>query len=181
MVLGRFSHPRNLVGYNISLGVKQVMQCIHYFPVDFKTKHFRYADMRQYVAKLHGKDFLQVWMEATEKTKVESWCYCHNSLMCNYVWYHHRNEYAWHLQHHKLAPQTLPAMVSTDYFEEEIKMEEKIPFPSVSMHIRHFMMNGVYQDAKIPSKQFVDQNLIEGLCYSFGFQLCDTVVCSKFQ
>ena len=72
---------------------KQVMQCMHYFPVTFKTAHIR--ELREYVAILHGKDFKDVVSEATTKFKLEGTCYCH------YMWYHHRHEYAWHLPYVK--------------------------------------------------------------------------------
>ena len=65
------------------LGIKQVMQCMHYFPVTFKTAHIR--ELRQYVTKLHGKDFKDVVSEASVKLNIKPLCYCHYSMMCNYV------------------------------------------------------------------------------------------------
>ena len=34
------------------------------------------------------------------------------------------------------------------------------------------MLNGVYMDAKVPSERFVNHQLAEGLCYSFGVERC---------
>ena len=34
------------------------------------------------------------------------------------------------------------------------------------------MLNGVYMDAKVPSESFVNHQLAEGLCYSFGVERC---------
>ena len=151
------------------LGIKQVMQCMHYFPVTFKTAHLK--EFRDYVAKLHGKDFKDVIAEASNKSNVGSSCYCHYSMMCNYMWYHHRNEYAWHLQYVKLThPST--ASVPYEYFDTEVKPYEKIPHPRSSQHIRHFMLNGKYMDGIIPSERFVNDTLLEGLCYSFGVRRC---------
>ena len=149
---------------------KQVMQCMHYFPVTFKTAHIR--EFRQYVAKLHGKDFKQVVSETTKKLNVRGLCYCHYSTMCNYMWYHHRDEYSWHLQYVKPTRPALNASVPYDYFFTEVKPKEKIPHPRSSVHIRHFMLNGKYMDAVVPTARFVNDTLVEGLCYSFGIRLC---------
>ena len=182
VVTGRIGEPRIPCWIKTAayiLGRKQVMQCMHYFPVTFKTVHIR--DFRRYVAELHGKDFKQVVSEATEKIKVAAWCYCHYSLMGNYMWYHHRNEYAWHLQYVKPTRPLIDASVPDEYFTTEVKPQEKIPHPRSSVHIRHFMLNGRYMDAVVPTARFVNDTLVEGLCYSFGIKLCDDLCRSYYQ
>ena len=172
VVTGRIGEPRIpcwIKSAAYILRRKQVMQCMHYFPVTFKTAHIR--EFRQYVAKLHGKDFKQVISETTHKLNIHWSCYCHYSTMCNYMWYHHRNEYAWHLQYVK-PTRPLNASVPYDYFFTEVKPEEKIPHPRSSIHVRHFMLNGKYMDAIEPTARFVNDTLVEGLCYSFGIKLC---------
>ena len=172
VVTGRIGEPRIpcwIKSAAYILRRKQVMQCMHYFPVTFKTAHIR--EFRQYVAKLHGKDFKQVISETTHKLNIHWSCYCHYSTMCNYMWYHHRNEYAWHLQYVK-PTRPLNASVPYDYFFTEVKPKEKIPHPRSSIHIRHFMLNGKYMDAVVPTARFVNDTLVEGLCYSFGIKLC---------
>lgn len=172
VVTGRIGDPRIpcwIESAAYILRRKQVMQCMHYFPVTFKTAHIR--EFRQYVAKLHGKDFKQVVTETTHKLNIDGSCYCHYSTMCNYMWYHHRNEYAWHLQYVK-PTRPSKASVPYDYFFTEVKPEEKIPHPRSSMHVRHFMLNGKYMDAVEPTARFVNDTLVEGLCYSFGINLC---------
>ena len=172
VVTGRIGDPRIpcwIESAAYILGRKQVMQCMHYFPVTFKTAHIR--EFRQYVAKLHGKDFKQVISETTHKLNIHWSCYCHYSTMCNYMWYYHRNEYAWHLQYVK-PTRPLNASVPYDYFFTEVKPEEKIPHPRSSIHVRHFMLNGKYMDAVEPTVRFVNDTLVEGLCYSFGIKLC---------
>ena len=180
VVIGRIGEPRIPCWIKTSeyvLGIKQVMQCMHYFPVTFKTAHIR--EFRDYVTKLHGKDFKNVFAEASSKSKVHRSCYCHFSMMCNYMWYHHRNEYAWHLHYVKpTRPST--ASVPYEYFNTEVKPHEKIPHPRSSQHIRHFMSNGKYMDAVIPSERFVNDTLLEGLCYSFGVRLCGNL-CSGYE
>lgn len=172
VVTGRIGEPRIPCWIETAeyvLGIKQVMQCMHYFPVTFVTAHIR--EMREYVTKLHGKDFKEVVSEASGKLKVAPSCYCHYSIMCNYMWYHHRNEYAWHLQYVKFT-HPLKASVPNEYFFTEVKPYEKTPHPRSSQHIRHYMLNGKYMDYKDPSERFVNDTLVEGLCYSFGFRLC---------
>ena len=172
VVTGRIGKPRVECWIKTGeyvLGVKQVLQCMHYFPVTFKTAHLK--EFRDYVAKLHGKDFKDVIAEASTKLNVSRACYCHYSMMCNYMWYHHRNEYAWHLQYVRpTRPST--ALVPDKYFHTEVKPSEKIPHPRSSQHIRHFMLNGRYMSAVIPTERFVNDTLLEGLCYSFGVRLC---------
>eukprot|EP00794_Sanderia_malayensis_P008214 gene8214-biopygen6642 len=87
------------------LGMKQVMQCMSYFPVTFKVSHI--VEMRKHVERVHNKSFAQVFKEAPEAVKVHKSCYCHYSIMCNYMWYFYRNEYAWHLQ---MVPHVGPEM-----------------------------------------------------------------------
>ena len=172
VVTGRIGEPRIpcwIESGEYVLGVKQVMQCMHYFPVTFKTAHIR--EFREYVTKLHAKDFKEVVSEATRKLNIKGTCYCHYSMMCNYMWYHHRNEYAWHLQYVK-PTRPSNATVPYEYFTTEVKPEEKIPHPRSSQHIRHYMLNGKYMDANVPSESFVNETLVEGLCYSFGVKLC---------
>ena len=179
VVTGRIGEPRIPCWMQTGeyvLGIKQVMQCMHYFPVTFKTAHLK--EFREYVAKLHKKDFKDVIAEASIKLNVRSNCYCRYSMMCNYMWYHHRNEYAWHLQYVKpTRPST--ASVPYEYFTTEVKTYEKIPHPRSSQHIRHFMLNGKYMSPAIPSERFVNDTLLEGLCYSFGVRLCGSL-CSSY-
>ena len=180
VVTGRIGEPRIPCWIQTAeyvLRIKQVMQCMHYFPVTFKTTHIK--EFRQYVSKLHGKEFLEVVSEATGKLKINGFCYCHYSMMCNFMWYHHRNEYAWHLQYVKPTQPLLSASVSNEYFQTEVKPEEKIPHPRSSMHVRHFMLNGRYKDPGTPSERFVNDQLLEGLCYSFGIKLCINL-CERF-
>ena len=81
------------------------------------------------------------------------------------------NEYVWHLQYVK-PTRPLNTSVPYDYFFTEVKPEEKIPHLRSSIHVRHFMLNGKYMDAREPTARFVNDTLVEGLCYSFGIKLC---------
>ena len=156
------------------LGLKQVMQCMSYFPVVFKVEHI--AKMRRYVEKLHGKSFMEVFKLAPSAVKEAGTCYCHYSIMCNFMWYFHRQDYSWHLQ---MVPNgkwdgkdAMPSMVDEAYFNNEVLPSEKVPIPRSSIHARHFMMDGKYQDAKQAPVSYTNKIMKEGFCYSFGHDIC---------
>eukprot|EP00112_Aurelia_sp_Birch-Aquarium-sp1_P019081 Seg4654.1 transcript_id=Seg4654.1/GoldUCD/mRNA.D3Y31 product="hypothetical protein" protein_id=Seg4654.1/GoldUCD/D3Y31 len=177
VVTGRIGAPRIpcwIATAEYILGRKQVMQCMSYFPVVFKVTHI--TEMRTYVEKIHNKTFLEVFKIAPQAAKVATSCFCHYSIMCNFVWYHHREAYAWHLQ---VVPGgkwngigAIPSMVDASYFENEVLASEKIPIPRSSVHARHIMHKGKYLDGVVPSKAVTDTFMKEGVCYSFGFEKC---------
>eukprot|EP00112_Aurelia_sp_Birch-Aquarium-sp1_P022362 Seg628.1 transcript_id=Seg628.1/GoldUCD/mRNA.D3Y31 product="hypothetical protein" protein_id=Seg628.1/GoldUCD/D3Y31 len=177
VVTGRIGAPRIpcwIATAEYILGRKQVMQCMSYFPVVFKVTHI--TEMRTYVEKIHNKKFLEVFKIAPQAAKVATSCFCHYSIMCNFVWYHHREAYAWHLQ---VVPGgkwngigAMPSMVDASYFENEVLASEKIPIPRSSVHARHIMHKGKYLDGVVPSKAVTDTFIKEGVCYSFGFEKC---------
>ena len=177
IVTGRIGIPRIPCWIKTAeyvLGKKQVMQCMSYFPVVFKVQHI--AKMRQYVESLHKKSFMQVFKLAPAATKVADSCYCHYSIMCNYMWYFHREEYAWHLQVVPLGKWdgkgAIPSMVDAAYFDNEVLPSEKIPIPRSSIHVRHFMQKGKYHNAVEAPLAYTNKVLKEGFCYSFGMDVC---------
>ena len=184
IVTGRIGVPRVPCWIDTAeyiLGLKQVMQCMSYFPVVFKVEHI--VEMRRYVEKLHGKSFKEVFKIAPAAVKVESTCFCHYSIMCNYMWYFYRNSYAWHLQLVPLGKWdgtgAIPSMVNATYFEKEVLPSEKVPMPRSSIHVRHFMLNGKYQDAVKAPLSYTNYILKEGVCYSFGHDVCPEK-CAEF-
>jgi len=92
------------------------------------------------------------------------------------MWYFHRDSYAWHLQTVPLGKYTgqgaIPSMVNATYFEKEVLPSEKIPIPRSSIHARHFMLNGKYHDPAPAPLWYINKQLREGLCYSFGHSIC---------
>ena len=173
-IIGKPRRPCWLMTAEYILGHKQVMQCMSYFPIIFIITHI--IEMRKHVEKLHKKSFLEVFKIAPEAVYTAPTCFCHYSIICNYVWYHHRDAYAWHLQ---LEPNgkwdgdgAIPSMVNASYFQNEVLAKEKIPVPRSSVHARHLMFDGKYQDGFIPPKSVTDRLMKEGLCYSFGFDQC---------
>ncbi|XP_065054670.1 uncharacterized protein LOC135683365 isoform X1 [Rhopilema esculentum] len=152
------------------LGKKEVMQCMSTFPVMIKTEHM--IKMREFIARNHSMDFDSVF----KNTPGTMACLCQFSIMCNYVWYYHRNEYSWRLQmvpngdwrgEHLLASQ-----VSLDYYRTNVPPEMTIPMPRSSIHLRYTITNGQSYDSKVPPKEYIEDFIKEGLCYSAGFDVC---------
>ena len=160
----------------IFIGKKEVMQCMSTFPVMIKTEHMKL--MREVLAKEQGKTFNDIFKDSPIKAGGPggAWCLCQFSIMCNYVWYYHRDEYAWHLQ---MQPNGnwdgkgwVPSQVPLQYYYTEVKPEMKIPIPRTSIHLRYTITNGVLLDKKEPPPDIVEDFIREGLCYSAGFDYC---------
>ncbi|XP_065064112.1 uncharacterized protein LOC135690476 [Rhopilema esculentum] len=152
------------------LGKKEVMQCMSTFPVMIKTEHM--IEMREVLARNHSMDFDSVF----NNTPRQMHCLCQFSIMCNYVWYYHRNEYSWRLQmvpngdwrgEHLLASQ-----VSLDYYRTNVPPEMTIPMPRSSIHLRYTITNGQSYLSEVPPKEYIEDFIKEGLCYSAGFDVC---------
>lgn len=77
-----------------AIGQPEVMRCMTYFPVVIKRAHLQ--QLRTHVEVLHGKSFDLVFrnFSASEFSQF--------NIMCNYLWYHHRDAYAWSL--HQQTP-----------------------------------------------------------------------------
>jgi hypothetical protein len=75
-----------------AIGQPEVMRCMTYFPVVIKRMHLQ--QLRTHVEVLHGKSFDDVFRNITTSV------FSQFNIMCNYLWYHHRDEYAWALQQH---------------------------------------------------------------------------------
>jgi hypothetical protein len=71
------------------MGVKGPFYCMSYFPVTVKTTHLKL--MREYLTLLHKKpDFDAFFRDVFLKGEHYQF-----GVMCSYLWYHHREEYAW--------------------------------------------------------------------------------------
>ncbi len=155
---------------------KEVMQCMSVFPLMIKTSHMK--ELRMKIAKEHGKTFGSIFSESAKEAG-GMYCLCQFSLMCNYVWYYHRDEYSWHLQ---MVPDGnwtgasraswVPNMVKPEYFHKEVKPEEKIPIPRSAIHLRYSITNKKHLLGQEPEPFIVDDFIREGLCYSGGFERC---------
>lgn len=157
----------------IFLGKKEVMQCMSTFPLMIKTSHMK--EMRERISKKEKTHFDRVHWLATRKEN-KNYCICQFSIMCNYVWWYHRDEYSWHLQ---MVPNGnwsgqnwVPSQVPVDYYFKTVKPEMKVPIPRTSIHLHYRMVNGKYVLGETSDKSVRDDIIREGLCYSAGFDYC---------
>ena len=154
------------------LGKKEVMQCMSTFPVMIKTQHMQ--EMRKFLSAEKGKSFNAIFRDSAQNN--DPACICQFSLMCNYVWYYHRDEYAWHLQMVPngdwMGEKHVKSQVSVEYYQKEVKPEMRIPIPRSSIHLRYTITDGIILDKKEPEKNVIEDFIKEGLCYSAGFEYC---------
>ena len=71
------------------LKLKYLVSCMSFFPVVLDPIHIRM--MREHVEKVHGKPFIEIYKQVILNYEY----YCHYSIMCNYIWHHHRDKYVW--------------------------------------------------------------------------------------
>ena len=171
--IGLAAHACWEVTTEIFIGKKAVMQCMSTFPLMIKTEHMKL--MREALSKEQGKAFQVIFRDSTIKTE-GAYCLCQFSIMCNYLWYYHRDEYAWHLQ---MQPDGnwdgngwLPSQVPVQYYHTEVEPEMKIPIPRTSIHYRYTKVHGKFYLGIEPPPAAVEDFIQEGLCYSAGFDYC---------
>eukprot|EP00112_Aurelia_sp_Birch-Aquarium-sp1_P025123 Seg821.4 transcript_id=Seg821.4/GoldUCD/mRNA.D3Y31 product="hypothetical protein" protein_id=Seg821.4/GoldUCD/D3Y31 len=157
----------------IFLGLKEVMQCMSTFPLMIKTNHMK--EMRERLSENENKHFDLIHWQSTRK-KGEKDCICQFSIMCNYIWWNHRDEYSWHLQMWPNGSWNgqnwVPSQVPVDYYFHDIKPEMKVPIPRSSIHLRYRMVQGEYINRQVPEISVQDDFIREGLCYSAGVDYC---------
>ena len=162
------------------IGKKEALQCMTYFPVIFKVQHV--VEMRKFAEKRLGIPFLEIFKKSFDFHHPYKWgdCVCQYSIICNYLWYYHRDEYDFHLQmvpngnwsgeHRRKSQQTI------EYFKN-IDSKYLIPKPRVAIHARHYVENGVYllgsfDLVKEPYFTHLKRRVREGLCHSIMFDRC---------
>ena len=189
-VQARFGRPNFEIRYecwsDVSeyvLGHKEVLQCMTYFPVVMKVAHI--VEMREFVAKRHGKPFLEIFKKTFDfknPSKNGADCLCQYSIMCNYVWYYHRDEYDFHLQ---MAPdgkwtgdRRRESQQTVEYFKN-IDPKYRVPKPRVAIHGKHHMEGSRYSSVsnafdltKDPYFTELKVRVREGLCRSLWFDRC---------
>ena len=156
------------------IGKREALQCTTYFPVIFKVQHI--VGFRKFVENRFGKPFLEVFKKSfdfSNQTASGGDCFCQYSIICNYVWYYHRDEYDFHLQmapnrsltgeHRREHQQPLEYLKSIDpkYF---------IPKPRVAMHTRQLTTDA--DTLKDPVFTYLKHCLREGFCHSIWFDRC---------
>ena len=170
------------------LGHKEVAQCMSYFPVLIKVSHI--IKLRKYVENKHKKPFDDVFLAALDfgrefgKHHNRNCGLCQYSIMCNYVWYYHRDKYRFHMQ---MVPNQdwdgsgiTSAMATLDYFRNNISAKDKTPKPRIAIHGRHLYSfiggireahEGLEMQSSLGNK-ILHGKIQERLCYSGGFHYC---------
>ena len=166
------------------LGEKEALQCMSYFPVVMKVEHI--IELRGFVEMRFGKPFTEVFRDSFAfenphfKGSTLNDCLCQFSVICNYVWYKHRDEYDFHLQ---MTPDDTwdggrrrPSQQTTDHIRA-IAPRYRQPKPRFALHSRHYVENGVYVSGAIdttkePYYSQLTRKVEEGLCFAIGFDRC---------
>lgn len=171
--VGEPAYPCWEVATELFLDKKEVLQCMSTFPVMMKNEHL--VELRKTLSKHHDKEFDLLFQDIPINAG-DALCLCQFSIMCNYVWYYHRNEYAWHIQ---MVPDGdwngkgwMKEMASLDYIKSEIKPEMKVPIPRTSIHLRYLIVNGVGFNKQAPPVEVIEGYVRESLCFSAGFDYC---------
>ncbi len=115
----------------LSLGKREAFRCMSYFPVIIKTKHLK--EMREHMTNLHNAThFDAVFSTIIAKP------YSQFNIMCNYLWWFHREEYAWHIVELEPGWHGVPPPGQVGSFEEAgITNEMLYPKPRVAIHPNH--------------------------------------------
>ena len=148
--------------------------CMSYFPVILKREHI--TEFRAHVEKVHKKPFIEVYKEMFLLTK---W-YCHYSMMCNYVWHFHRDQYDFHYQSYvgwRAGWDTkLQYQVSDWSFLNE---QNKHPIVRASTHASYTLGYGhLYKNYKpeAPARAF-----LESFCYAANAQCRNATDCDRWR
>ena len=167
---------------------KEVLQCMSTFPVMVKTEHMQ--QMRKDLSKLHGgKPFDEIFRDALEPTGSGDYLVCQFSIMCNYLWYYHRDEYSWRMQ---MVPngdwrinkkeKIMKEQVDREYYHDSknVKPGWMVPIPRSAIHLRYGLntKTGGWV-VGYPAPSVVEEIIKEGLCYSAGFKYCPEK-CTRF-
>ncbi len=114
-------------------GKVEVLRCMSYFPVIIKTKHL--VELRHFVEQKHNTSFNEYYRSSILSRQR----YSQFNIMCNYIWYHHRDEYSWHIQLISKKPVTADLVLQ----EEKIFGSELLfPKPRVSIHTEYHYLQG---------------------------------------
>ncbi len=129
-----------------ALGKVEQFRCMSYFPVIIKTKHLK--DLRATIQKRHGLSFNEYFRSI--KTEL----YSQFNIMCNYLWYHHRNEYAWHIQLTNEGSVNASQLAKN---EEKFSASDMYPKPRISIHTTYHYVH--------PTKALFNRLMAMGYCY----------------
>ncbi len=115
------------------LGEVEVLRCMSVFPVMIKTKHL--VELRHFLEQKYNTSFNEYY-----RSSIVSRLYSQFNIMCNYLWYHHRDEYFWQIQLISRKP-----VIEAHLLAEEQKVfgsELLYPRPRVSIHTDYHYLQG---------------------------------------
>ncbi len=130
------------------LGSSEQFRCMSHFPVIIKTEHL--IRLRQFVQGKHGISFNEYFRSFLKKRP-----YSQFNIMCNYLWYHHRDEYAWHIQ--LISMEDIEPQMVTEA-EQKFGKSLLYPKPRVAIHSTYHYMRGL-------SSKFFSGLMAVGYCY----------------
>jgi len=109
----------------------EAIKCMSQFPTMIKAKHLKL--LRDHIEKLHSKDF----EDAVKDMVVECGFFPEFSMMCNYIWYHHRDEYEWSIRDYDPYDENLKTLKrsNTISLKESSKIIELYSKPEVRIAI----------------------------------------------
>lgn len=164
-VLGRANRGADVMWRNIAastayfLKKDYVVACMAYFPVIIATAHIK--EMRSYVEKMHGQPFIKVYKEMFMKWGF----YCHFSIMCNYVWHFHRNDYTWHYHNYQQNRPSwdtpIPGQIHKFNF---LTLDNLKPRARVSTHASYTILGQHLYNAHKP--ELIAVPMTQGFCYA---------------
>ncbi|KAL3864892.1 hypothetical protein ACJMK2_006539 [Sinanodonta woodiana] len=150
------------LGTGKMLKSKEVMRGMAYFPVIMKVSHI--VELRKYVEKLHNKTFDEIFKISSNGP------FSQFSIMCQYAWMFHRDEYKFYFQLRSYNNGTWhgednpPGREPYMFYQTNVTEEQTVPKPRSSIHLR-------YHDKWTDPVTL--KNIIKtGICFSGGFDIC---------
>ncbi len=135
IMIGTYGYPifSRRKGTHFALGKKEAFNFMAYFPMAIKVDHI--IELRRHMEKTHRMPFLDVF------EKFSGDAYSQFSIMCNYVWYYHREEYqfkaqfTWH--HRPWTPNShVEGRQAAGYYQEQLTEDMRFPMPRSSIHTK---------------------------------------------
>lgn len=132
----------------VALGHLEAMRCMTYFPVVVKREHL--APMRAHITQAVGAATFD-----DAFARFSRGIFSQFNIMCNYLWYHHRDEYAWTLQERVRGWRgNVPGQISAETLDALVKANvSATPVPRVAAHWGY-----------VSPGHTVEEAVTEGLC-----------------
>ena len=131
-----------------TLALKRPFQfgCMSMWPVVVHTKHL--SALRKHMEKLHNVSFVRAYTKVWSQRRF----ICHFTILCNYLWQFHRDDYDFHFQNPRMW---LPGWENNTTPEETtdfsfLNEENKILIARVSIHGAHADSFRHFNRSRIP-------------------------------